>query len=259
MIRIVKPSSVPPELLRKGDQKTREHCDSYIQYSDDYKSGVKKFTFDRSIYGNSKVREQLLHAQYGKCCYCETKIPAATYPNIEHYRPKSCTRQSIEYPRLYPGYYWLAYDWDNLLICCPVCNTNKNDLFPLLDEGNRARSHEDPIECEKPVLVHPARDDPNTHFHFSGSIIGYRTKRGKETIDCLDLNRGALEENRRERLQELRRVLDIVNELRDKMANNGDFEKEVEQAKQYIQSAVSDQVEYSAFAKQLEEDRRTRA
>ena len=251
MIRIVKPSSGPPELSRKGDQKTGEYCASYTQ------SGVKEFTFDRNIYGDSEVREQLLHAQYKKCCYCETKIPAGAHPTVEHYRPKGSVRQSKGHRRLYPGYYWLAYDWDNLLMCCPVCNTKKNDLFPLLDEGNRARSHEDPMECEKPILVHPAIDDPDEHFRFSGSIISPYTKRGKETIDCLKLNRRALEEERRGRLQLLRSLLDIVYKLKDKMANNGDFQKEVERAEQQIQSAVSDQAEYSAFAKQLEEDCRT--
>ncbi len=256
MIRIVKPSGGPPELSRRGGQRIKEDCDSYIETGEDYRSGVKKFNFDSNIYGNSEVREQLLLAQHGKCCYCETKIRPAAHPNIEHYRPKGSVRQSKGCTKLYPGYYWLVYDWDNLLMCCPVCNTKKNDLFPLLDEDNRARSHEDPMECEQPMLVHPAIDDPNIHFHFSGSVIGHRTRQGKETIDCLDLNRDALRDKREGRLQQLCAFLCIVK-MKDEMSNNGDFEDLVELANQEIRAAVSDQAEYSAFAKQLKEVRRT--
>jgi hypothetical protein len=39
-----------------------------------------------------------------------------------HYRPKGGFRQRRSGVLKVPGYYWLAYDWRNLLVSCAVCN-----------------------------------------------------------------------------------------------------------------------------------------
>src|SRR5574341_1145443 len=65
---------------------------------------------------------------FGKCAYCETLIAENHPGDIEHFRPKGRVTDSMgrqlmvqdengeEYP--HPGYYWLAYDWKNLLLAC---------------------------------------------------------------------------------------------------------------------------------------------
>jgi len=61
------------------------------------------------------------------------------------YRPKGAVQQAPGQKKEYPGYYWLAYDWNNLLFICTACNTKKRELFPLTDSKGRARSHHDDI------------------------------------------------------------------------------------------------------------------
>ena len=210
MIRIRKPTNIPAVLSSRGVQKTKELCEQFSRYGDLSGPDAGKLYSDSSIYAHNKVKEILCRAQHNKCCYCETRIGPGDYPTIEHYRPKGSVRQSKASPILSPGYYWLAYDWSNLLICCRVCNTEKGVLFPLADESNRARSHLDSIEDEHPLLVHPAVEEPDIHFYFDESAIRPRTSRGAETIACLKLNRPNLEEDRREWLATLRRLMELL-------------------------------------------------
>jgi len=86
---------------------------------------------------------------YRRCAYCERLISGFT-GDAEHYRPKGSlqisqpggkpirvtatfahpdTNQTITIP--HPGYFWLAYDWRNLVPACKFCNSGrgKNALF----------------------------------------------------------------------------------------------------------------------------------
>ena len=65
-----------------------------------------------------------------------------------------------------PGYFWLAYVWENLFFACQLCNqTFKQNLFPLANPTKRrARSHMDDLSAEEPLLIHPA-DRGAEHLH----------------------------------------------------------------------------------------------
>jgi hypothetical protein len=141
----------------------------------------------------------------GKCAYCETEI-ARFSVHAEHWRPKGRVTAShlpdapVAQTRDYkgsacphPGYFWLAYHWQNLLPSCEFCNTSggKHDQFPaasyvLLAELNatgRAKLRADPTESpswhgqyylgpedldnlEDPQLLNPYRDEPRDHLRF---------------------------------------------------------------------------------------------
>lgn len=88
--------------------------------------------FERAIYGDPAIKGELLAAQHGKCAYCEIRIESE-YGAVDHYRPKGGVRQTRAALPTTPGYFWLAYAWDNLLVACSRCNTSKSDLFPLVD------------------------------------------------------------------------------------------------------------------------------
>ena len=78
-----------------------------------------KHEWDSSIWGKSKA--QLLKESSNKCAYCEAPLKAVAYGDVEHYRPKSI-------------YWWLAYNYENYLASCTLCNQAfKKDHFPLLD------------------------------------------------------------------------------------------------------------------------------
>ena len=155
MIKIQKSAKPPKTLIEKGATENRENCATYDCSPEDYKSGRKKFEFNTNIYGSKTVKKALLRAQYEKCCYCEAKFLANSPGDVEHYRPKGAVRQTDGQGAEYPGYYWLAYDWNNLLVSCEDCNrSHKKSLFPLKNPDARARSHHDRID-EAPRF-HPA-------------------------------------------------------------------------------------------------------
>ena len=84
-----------------------------------------------------------------KCAYCERAI-SGYYGDAEHFRPKGAVKaiganrsavipeckfvhpvDGSEVAMIHPGYFWLAYDWRNLLPSCVYCNSGqgKNERF----------------------------------------------------------------------------------------------------------------------------------
>lgn len=92
-----------------------------------------------------------LYAMHGwVCAYCQCKLPRNDRGDVEHFRPKAgdC------------DYWWLAYVFENYLIACSKCNTDrKGSKFPLtpgampVDYANRAA-----VAAEARLLAHPIED-----------------------------------------------------------------------------------------------------
>lgn len=121
-----------------------------------------------------------------KCAYCEKMC---YYPRVEHFRPKG---RVIGNQPLKNGYYWLCYEWTNLLPSCHECNSieAKGDKFPI--KGIRKSTFptagnpplfdltqnvydSDYLTSEDPYYIHPEYcDDLWAHFDFerSGKIVG---------------------------------------------------------------------------------------
>ena len=198
--------------------------------------GSRKFEFKSRIYNAKSVKDVLLKTQHKKCCYCESKLLSTSYGAVEHFRPKGAVKQKQGESQQYPGYYWLAYDWGNLLVSCERCNSShKGNLFPLNVEKMRARSHHDDITQEQPLFIDPSREDPQRHIRFRGEAAYGITRRGRETIRGMGLGREDLEEARRERLEFLKTLHSLV-ELR------------VEEARKYLADACHPKAAYSAMA-----------
>lgn len=212
MIRIQRPQEVPQILQTVGARKTIENCAKFDRHTDDQRetSDILDFDFDRHVYSHESVKKALLEAQYKKCCYCETKI-RRHYGAIEHFRPKGAVQQSPDGELKYPGYFWLAYCWSNLLVSCSVCNTTyKRNLFPLKDDAERARNHHDDLGTERPLLVDPSGEDPRQHIRFRRAEAYHLTEKGRVTIETLGLGESGLDEARRERLEHLEALRCIV-------------------------------------------------
>jgi hypothetical protein len=106
----------------------------------------------------------------------------------------------------------LAYEWSNLLLSCQLCNQRfKQNLFPLLNPADRAKSHKDDITKEKPVLVNPEIDDPKSHITFDRDMASpvKGDERGDATIKQLGLNRPDLLEQRAKLFVLLKRINDL--------------------------------------------------
>jgi hypothetical protein len=127
-----------------------------------------------SVYKGQKDVYMSPHGDFhGKCAYCESLIDANQPGDLEHFRPKKAVTDFAGKSEMvdddgtikaHPGYYWLAYDWRNLLPACWLCNsvstqktagkrTGKGNYFPVqrfraINPGDEAK--------EEPLLINPA-------------------------------------------------------------------------------------------------------
>jgi uncharacterized protein (TIGR02646 family) len=118
-----------------------------------------------------EIRELLLEEFDHRCAYCDSTLQASM-GHIDHFYPKS------SFPKK-------AFEWNNLILSCQVCNTSKCDRFPVDVSGNS-------------LLIYPGFDDPNQHIKEldNGLLVGV-TEKGEITINLLQLNRPYLVDSRK--------------------------------------------------------------
>ena len=188
----------------------------------------------------TEVKKFLKCVYQEKCVFCEKKPEKL---DIDHYRPKGGAREfdgektylvADEKNELHPGYYWLAYEVTNLLLLCSDCNGGdecKHTKFPV--SGTRLFKHpEDESQWrvdsgrlldEKPLLLHPLVDEPESHIKIdsSGKAVPVNgSKKGAMTINVCNLNRHDLWIDRRKKI-----IDDIFRELKNQLS---DFSKYLE-------------------------------
>ena len=202
----------------------------------------------KNIYGHREVKDELRVAQHGKCCYCEGRFEAFAAADVEHYRPKGAVKQDKDSETLRPGYYWLAYSWANLYLCCQICNRSyKKDFFPLVDPTMRARSHTDNVADENPLLLDPGSlEDFRTHIEFRQEHAVGVTAAGRMTIHVVGLDRTALREERLSRLRHLRTIQDVIR-LRTGRPDQDDITL-LQDARDELRDAILPQAMFSAMA-----------
>lgn len=251
MILVVKPAA-PIVLTGRGVKESVRFQDSYDKCPHDYVSGVKSFLFKRDIYAATTVKETLLSCQYKKCAFCESKIRPVHYGDVEHLRPKGGFTQNDILCK--PGYYWLAYTWENLFLACTLCNQEfKKNQFPLRNPKQRAKCHHDDISKEKSLLIDPSKVDPSKHIRFNAEIAHpvRGSRLGRETIAIVGLNRNALVEFRRDYLDDLRIHYRLFIELSLRLEHPHSEQDEIDHA--HITARLKDkrlpQSPYSAMAR----------
>ena len=213
MIRVNKPKLAPQILRTKGKKKSLANCKSYTKNSKAYDEGRKKFDFDSNVYAHKTVKAALRKAQHDKCCFCESKVTHISYGDVEHFRPKAGVRQKSGDALGRPGYYWLAYEWSNLFLSCQLCNQRyKENLFPLKKSADRAKSHGDNVGTEKPMFIDPT-EDVGKYISFREEVIFAvdDDPRGKATIKALGLDRGELNDIRRDWYDKLELIYKLAN------------------------------------------------
>jgi hypothetical protein len=122
----------------------------------------------------NSLRQALIDEFNNECGYCRSKLGLTSKPQIDQFYPKS----------IYPE---KAFQLDNLVLSCSVCNVCKANKFPL-DSGGL------------PLLLNPRVDDFKEHISVEkdGTAIAI-TDRGKTTIEILHLNRPELVDDRKVR------------------------------------------------------------
>lgn len=166
---------------------------------------ITRNDIDSTIYGDSTVKKQLLEDQSSLCAYCESLLLHVSSGEKDHFRPvvaccrgKNIRGASLTYHKIKPGYYWLAYDWNNLIFSCEKCNHKKSYYFPLQNNTTLSVS-KNTLTNEQPLLLNPYVDDPALHLEFRQHIAFGKSAVGKASIVYYDLNREALKEKRRDR------------------------------------------------------------
>lgn len=133
-----------------------------------------------ATYRDPELKAHLVEEAYGKCVYCESRITHVYFGDVEHLKPKS----------------WFPserLDVVNLGLACALCNNAKGEFW---DDSTH--------------LLDPYTDDPERELLALGYILARRPTcdRARLTIEKLDLNRQALVERRRERIELLQALVD---------------------------------------------------
>lgn len=241
MIRIDRPALVPAG-LGPGPGLAATKAALHDADPDLYATHKGVFAFEGAVYGCTTVRDSLRTAQHRKCCFCESRVEHVGLGEIEHFRPKGAWRQAKGSKLMRPGYYWLAYEWENLLWSCKVCNgKHKANTFPLGDPTTRncvGRS----TAGETPLLINPTVIDPRDHIRFELERAIADTELGETTIDVLQLNREQLLEERRARLN----AIVLAQEASERAASAG--EQPSERAARTLAEAALPTSAYSSMA-----------
>lgn len=221
--------------------------------------------YSSDVYRHVTVTEVLNNIYHNKCAYCEGLVCEGFTPQVEHYRPKNKLKDDSHHS----GYYWLAYQWSNLLLACGKCNRNKSNAFPFAgvrvnhpqEDEQQWYVRSSSFEEEKALLLNPELDQPEQHFDFKpdGTIIS-GTDKGKATINLCNLNRESLKLARKKVLDE------IDNNLRDQLLtflkhqdegvySREKYAKEIELAFKTVMKSfkqtIKPQQPYSAFSTYL--------
>ncbi len=221
MIEIDKNGFEPDFEFKQGQNKgkgkleyaTKQINEEYQKQKKEYDTGSEKFTFDRDIYGNKIIKEALKKAQNDKCCFCESKVSHISYGDVEHFRPKVAYKQNETDDYQYPGYFWLAYDWDNLMFSCQICNQrHKKNLFPLKNVSKRDVKNQN-IKYEETLFIDPTKENPEQWISFDNAFIKSRNnlEKGETTITTLGLKRNELWERRNDKYKLISSLIDLIN------------------------------------------------
>jgi len=143
--------------------------------------GEKLTSTDDARYRHVEVKTALIAETNGKCAYCESKLMHIHHGDVEHIAPKSLDPAK-------------RYEWNNLTLACEICNQNKSNRDPNLEH-----------------IIDPYAIEPSDHLTFLGSFIfPLGTNHGRNSEALLDLNRAALLERRKSRLEQIMGIYETV-------------------------------------------------
>jgi uncharacterized protein (TIGR02646 family) len=189
-----------------------------------------------NIYRSDIVKRELKKVYSEKCAFCN-QVPKGSPLQVEHFRPKDGIKDEV-----HSGYYWLGYEWTNLLFACGKCNSTKSTHFqlqagcvrienPTINARGNFVLYENTcfsqnIRSEKPTLINPEIDDPDEHLiYLPDGKIWHLTDRGKYSIEKYNLNRDELYLDGRKKI--LDDIIDKLVKRLERYTNNERSFKEV--------------------------------
>lgn len=194
----INPLPEPLKLTQECPNWTNELCNErrnyYIQL-EEFNNGTRPIKPEypkpkKTWYAHKDIKKQLRNMFGPKCAYCESHVTGNSYLHVEHFRPSS----------IYPS---LAYQWNNFLLACEVCNSGcKKAQFPLMDGSHPVEHTIDPCsldDSDDNALINPCFENPDQYFDFLNEKIICRPGRIKaiQTRDVCGLNREDLKDARK--------------------------------------------------------------
>lgn len=205
----------------------------------------------------SKAKTALAAASFDKCWYCECKQDRSDL-HVDHFRPKN----KVANDRTHPGYWWLAFDWENFRLACTYCNCARRDSetgdsggkatkFPIIEPPARMRKPHD--QRDKPMLLDPLviSDPSKLTYHING--LARSVNSDATTEDWKRVNESILVFHFREtRLKRAREdlAIDIENEFvaANTFFENGDT-RNFERLADKLLARIRADAPYSMFAR----------
>ena len=188
MIKIQKPTA--PQVLQDNKatwtQNLLDAINTYGGYSKIPESDKNSLL---SHYRHKNIQAALFSSSHHKCAFCECIPGESSHMEVEHFEPKS----------LYPD---LAFDWDNFLPSCRICNEEKSDT-----------------DTRTNPIINPAIEDPEQLLTYSFLRIkplagSGQEQKAQQTIDVCNLNCERLY-NARSAL--MKSITEYIDELKDKI------------------------------------------
>jgi len=203
-----------------------------------------------------------------KCGYCES---FEHEPCVEHHRPIGLVTGGTVRNK---GYYWLAYEWTNMVASCDTCNerpykgTNYpvrtlpiNSIPPILANGDydyaQFRYSSAYNVRELPAILHPEYClHPEQHFTFNlKGEIGHASVEGEHSIRVYGLDRITLNTKRYQIYKGLFNDLEILVRKRFREHNPWDEDRFKEGLEdllfKLINRRTDDSMEFTLFTKYM--------
>ncbi|MBP1615628.1 MAG: hypothetical protein H6Q14_404 [Bacteroidetes bacterium] len=243
---------VPAVLTTKGVAEKNKNISEYRANIGVYTShtvsansnGVaSSFDIKNAIYGDTTVKDSLINLQKKCCCFCESRITHISSGDVEHFRPKQGYSQDSNDLFHKPGYFWLSYDWSNLLFACERCNRRyKKNFFPLKNTRNRCNPNINfDVSAEEPLFIDPSQVDPTVHLSFKKTSITHKTAEGATTISELGLNRPDLLEMRLDSFS----AIDSLKEIYERDKGSVNEADSADKLKQALNQKINITAQYS--------------
>ncbi len=211
--------------------------------------------FDSKIYRKASI--DFLKIIYNdKCAYCETNGDSGYYAEVEHYRPKK--GKPIDG---HSGYYWLGYEWTNLLLCCRKCNGKKLSQFPILStriidptldvNGMPVKEftfvNSETLLGERPLLLNPEIHKPQEHLIvLTDGTLKNITDEGECTIKTCNLNRKELVFRRKRKIKKFFDNLEMYySEYLNLEINEEELKKNINRLYKFLFSKLTNDSEFS--------------
>ena len=221
MIHIDRPSEKPAALISEKSIDSVKKLREYYRY-DVEKRGQSRLLLDEWIW--NETIPDLYRLFSGKCSYCE-RTTSQEEALVDHFRPFSDVI-GLENKIFKDGYWWLAFDWDNLYLACRNCLSSKSNHFPVFGDHALAEARGVDLHAEHALLIDPCYDQPDKYLTYDsdGFVKSIEPEdldsranfgdnsRGQITIETIGLNRSELLSVRRKLISE---VLDQWRQLID--------------------------------------------